>query len=159
LVVLPVAGWLMADGVIVGGRADALAVTTQPHRDATLVDVDRWSRGGPFYTVEYGGLEYDLFNGYPLDERIGAPVRIVFRPDDPEWALGVTEPSYWEPNPEADTFLYAVTVLVGLGFALVGAWKLLPDDRVRIPIFSGPGEPGWEKRAAAIAAGLVPKSQ
>lgn len=108
--------------------------------------INEWGKACPCYTVEYEGGEYDLYNGYPVDETVGAPVQIVFRPDDPELVIGVSDPWTWEPDPEADRFFYTVMILVGFGLSLVVAWNLLPDDRANIAIFSGPGDPGWENR-------------
>lgn len=121
-------------------------MATQPRHTARLVHINEWGKACPCYTVEYEGEEYDLYNGYPVDETIGSPVQIVFRPDDPELAIGVSDPWTWEPDPEADRFFYTVMILVGFGLSLVVAWNLLPDDRANIAVFSGPGDPGWENR-------------
>lgn len=142
LVVLPVVGWLFARWNIAEGQADADAVATQPRHTAKLVDFREWGRSCPCYKVEYEGEVYELYNGYPLDETLGAPVQIVFRPDDPELAIGVSDPWSWEPDPAADRTVYTVMLLLGFGFALVGAWKLLPDDRAKSVLFGGPGDPG-----------------
>ncbi|GAA3666406.1 hypothetical protein GCM10023081_01620 [Arthrobacter ginkgonis] len=137
LVVLPVLGWAFAECIIASERADALAVATQPHHTATLIDVSRMVRGGDTYTVEYQGREYELANGYPLDDTIGAPVQIVFRADDPDWAIGVTKSSYWAPDPGADTFFRTAMVATGIVFAAWRTWKLLPDDWERLAAFRG----------------------
>lgn len=140
LVILPVGGWLFAHWNITEGQADADAVATQPRHTARLVDVRDRGRDCPCYKVEYEGEEYELYNGYPLDETIGSPVQVVFRPDDPELVIGVSDPWTWEPDPEADRTVYTVMLLLGFGLALVGAWKLLPDDRANSVLFGGPGE-------------------
>lgn len=114
-------------------ESDARLVATQPHLSAPLVDVRNCRRACTEYVVAVDGREIVLDNDGALhDPRIGAAVRYVVDPEDPDRAIAVGEPEDWIPDHTGDLILLVFFVAVALGTSAWVAYKFLPEDVERL---------------------------